>query len=262
MIKPEIRDRLPAGSEVRSLPAEVELSEGDGPTMISGYAAVWDSVSQDLGGFVEVFEKGAFTDTLGSGGDVVARYNHDALLGRLSARTLRLYEDEIGLRYDVVIPRTTLGRDLAWMIRSKNVAGSSFCFQVLDKADEQWSRQGGLNVRRVRKAALYDVGPVDSPAYLGTIGKVKLRHNEATAKGRRVAERDRMRRLAEAERELDQDRKLRLLQAEASLTPNLDAAKDRLEVEEFFDMSAAERQPPKLSLARRKLERYHLDLRH
>ena len=51
--------------------AEIELrSEADGKITLRGYAAVFNSLSQDLGGFVEIIRPGAFTRTLASGADV------------------------------------------------------------------------------------------------------------------------------------------------------------------------------------------------
>ena len=95
--------------ERRTANEGVELrEEGDTLTAI-GYASVFDSLSQNLGGFVERVAPGAFRSTLNQA-DVRALFNHepDHLLGRSGNGTLRLSEDERGLRYEVDLPATTL----------------------------------------------------------------------------------------------------------------------------------------------------------
>jgi len=79
---------------------EVKQDE-NGRTVIRGYAAVYDSDSQDLGGFVERIAPGAFKEVLETNPDVFGRYNHDRLLGRTSSGTVRLFHDERGLRYEI-----------------------------------------------------------------------------------------------------------------------------------------------------------------
>src|SRR5262245_33554929 len=83
----ESRHRLPAGSELRALGAEVGLLEDQGTDQrrarqIYGYACIWGAISEDLGGFVETFAPHAFAECLAAGDDVIARLNHDQLLGR------------------------------------------------------------------------------------------------------------------------------------------------------------------------------------
>jgi hypothetical protein len=152
------------------------VAAADGkPAMIEGYAAVYDSVSQDLGGFVEVVKPGAFAAALAAKPDVRGKYNHEAMLGRTKSGTLRLFDDAKGLRYQIDVPATTVGRDVAESIRRGDVDGSSFCFRVMGSDGESFRNVNGQLLRELRVCQILDVGPVDSPAYLGTEGNLGLR---------------------------------------------------------------------------------------
>ena len=87
---------------------EVSLrAEGDGMTF-SGYAAVFDSRSEDLGGFTETIRPGAFDKTLGQKRAVKMFWNHnpDIPLGTTRAN-LSLATDERGLLATAKLPETT-----------------------------------------------------------------------------------------------------------------------------------------------------------
>lgn len=147
----------------------LRVGEGDTGRRLVGYAVRWDKPSADLGGFVERFERGAFSDVLG--GDVAALVDHDMskLIGRTSAGTLRLAEDEQGLRYEVdPLPDTTIAHDLRENVRLGNIRGSSFAFLVAPGGErvEKERSADGMIVRTVTKVSrLRDVGPVTFPAY-------------------------------------------------------------------------------------------------
>ena len=69
--------------EVRSVPlnTETRANEATGEKTLAGYAAVFDSPSEDLGGFVETISPGAFKRSLEAikAGDlsVQALWSHD-----------------------------------------------------------------------------------------------------------------------------------------------------------------------------------------
>jgi uncharacterized protein len=165
--------------ERRSFPGKVEIRaapEGsNSPGTICGYAAVFNSRSEELGGFYEVIAPGCFTRALREC-DIRALRNHDpeSLLGRLSAGTLSLSEDAQGLRMEVVLPDTTAGRDTAESVRRGDMTGCSFSFQ--ERAVE-WNHAADPPVRTLRDVDLFDVGPVTFPAYRDT--SVALRSLEA-----------------------------------------------------------------------------------
>ena len=84
---------------------------------LHGYAAIFNSET-DLGGFVEVIRNGAFRKSLESGSNIRALYHHqgDALLGTTRGGTLKLKEDAHGLAFELALPDTTHGRDLAILV--------------------------------------------------------------------------------------------------------------------------------------------------
>ena len=153
--------------ERRTANEGVELrEEGDTLTAV-GYAATFDRFSQNLGGFVEQIRSNAFVSTLKQA-DVRALFNHepDHLLGRSTTGTLRLSEDDHGLHYEVDLPNTTLGRDVAELLRRGDISGSSFGFRTI--SDEWGETDDGYPLRTLTEVALRDVGPVTFPAYTST----------------------------------------------------------------------------------------------
>jgi HK97 family phage prohead protease len=143
----------------------------DGRAAIIGYAAVYNRMSLDLGGFKEEILPGAFDQVLSrqrGKQDVVALFNHDPnqLLGRTSSGTLELSSDEKGLRYSVVLPSTELGRTIAELTARGDLRGSSFAFTV-DAKGESWAPgEDGKPRRSIREVTgLYDVSVVTHPAY-------------------------------------------------------------------------------------------------
>ena len=130
---------------------------------IMGYAAVFNSPSEDLGGFIEYIAPGAFDSVMND--DVRGFYNHDYnyLLGRASSGTLRLSTDERGLRYEIDLPNTTYANDLIELMRRGDVKESSFAFMI---ESDSWSVKNKQNIRTITKISrLIDVAPVVIPAY-------------------------------------------------------------------------------------------------
>ena len=155
----------------------VVKQDDNGRTVIRGYAAVFESESQDLGGFVEIVERGAFDDVMRSNPDVFGKYNHERVIGRTTSGTMRLMVDERGLRYEIDPPRSAA--DVVELIERGDVRGSSFAFRSRP-ADESWTRDAnGRMIRRIKKFSfLGDAGPVDTPAYLATETYVSKRAME------------------------------------------------------------------------------------
>ena len=141
-------------------------STEDGKDLVVGHASVYDSRSNNLGGFYEFIDRGAFTEELISNSDVRALINHDPnlILARNTSGTLKLTADERGLKYEFEMPETSYGKDLAISMKRGDITQSSFAFTV---AEDDWSTDAdGNNIRTIKKIdRLYDVSPVTYPAY-------------------------------------------------------------------------------------------------
>ena len=151
---------------------QVELYN-DGATLV-GYASVFyqegDEATQyePFDGFVERVSPGAFREVIKRGDEVFAAVNHnmERILGRRGAQTLRIEEDDVGLRYKVDLPDTTLGRDIRAEVKRGDFMGSSIGF-VPSKVETE--DRGGVTIRTIVEVGrLRDVGPVHVPAFAGT----------------------------------------------------------------------------------------------
>jgi uncharacterized protein len=149
---------------------ELEVREtGDGMTF-EGYAAVFNSESEDLGGFREYIAPGAFKRSLQSRNEVKLLWNHDAgePLASVRGGTLKLTEDDRGLKVEARLANTSRGRDVAELIRSKTVDSMSFGFSVIK---DTWEG----NVRTLNAVRLFEISLVSFPAYKATAGTVSVR---------------------------------------------------------------------------------------
>jgi hypothetical protein len=138
----------------------------DGKRTIKGHAAVFNRVA-DGGWFREKVAPGAFKDSIGKD-DVRALWNHDPnfVLGRNTAGTLRLSEDEKGLAIEIDPPDTQSARDLLVSIERGDVSQMSFGFSTIK---DSWERtDGDKDIRTLEKVQLWDVSPVTFPFYKDT----------------------------------------------------------------------------------------------
>lgn len=157
--------------ELRNHSGAVEFRASEkGLGVLIGYASVFNRYSQNLGGFVEQVDPRAFNKTLGDGGPVFARFNHDDnfLLGTTEAETLRLSVDGTGLHYEIDLPDTSAGRDVRALAERRDLNRSSFAFRVMPDGDEWDYTQDGFLVRTLTEVQLVDVAPVVNPAYRDT----------------------------------------------------------------------------------------------
>lgn len=160
------RKRLPEKRLLPSDQAEFRIAENNGTKTVTGYAALYDTRSVDLGGFEEVLEPGCFDAVMETQPDVFALFNHDpdAILARSTSGTLKLSLDKKGLAYSFEMPNTTVGNDLAVLMQRGDICGSSFAFVTKDA--EFRSDDSGKSVRYISKIeSLHDVAVVSTPAY-------------------------------------------------------------------------------------------------
>jgi HK97 family phage prohead protease len=90
------------------------------------------------------------------------------LLGRAGAGTLRMSVDQRGLKYEIDLPETSVGQDVAASIARGDLTGSSFAFRINGKQGQRFEKGSGYDVRNILDVDLFDVGPVTYPAYEGT----------------------------------------------------------------------------------------------
>ena len=138
----------------------------DGQEVVIGYGSIWNSRSENLGGFYEYISPDAISQETIDKSDVRALINHDPnlVLARSTAGNLSLSVDEKGLRYEFSIPETSYGKDLAINMKNGNINQSSFAFTV--GADEWSTDEDGNDIRTITSIEkLYDVSPVTYPAY-------------------------------------------------------------------------------------------------
>ncbi|WP_369899752.1 HK97 family phage prohead protease [Bacillus manliponensis] len=147
---------------------QMEIRESEnGTRTISGYAVKWEMKSHTMGyfrRFKEQFKRGAFADSLNSD-DQLALWSHNTsqVLGRTKNGTLRLFEDDVGLRFELDLPNTTLGNDAYETIKRGDVDGVSFGFQM---RKQEWDEANPDNITRtITHAKLLEISPVAFPAY-------------------------------------------------------------------------------------------------
>ena len=165
--------------ETRVNVTDFEVRETADGMEFEGYASVFNSRSENLGGFTEFVAPGAFTRSLKSRNDVKLLWNHDAgqVLGSTRAKSMTLVEDERGLKVTATLPNTSLGRDTAELIRTGIIDSMSFGFNVIK---DSWNTEG--NERTLHSVRLFEVSIVAFPAYAGTAGTTNVRSVEKLAK--------------------------------------------------------------------------------
>lgn len=159
-MQPKIERRTVPVTELRT------TSDDSGLKKITGYAAIFNSVTDELRWFKEKIEPGAFSETIQKD-DIRALWNHDSnyVLGRNQSGTLALHEDERGLKIEVTPPDTQWARDLIVSMDRGDISQMSFGFETIT---DKWEQRDGGEVRTLLKVKLFDVSPVTFPAYPDT----------------------------------------------------------------------------------------------
>lgn len=154
--------------EHRAVEAAPEVrAADDGVQRLIGHAAVFNSLSDDLGGFRERIMPGAFAQSLEQHDDIRALLNHDStyVLGRTKAGTLTLAEDEQGLRVEIEPPDTSYAKDLMVSVSRGDITQMSFAFRVRFQGQDWSEDEGGNIIRTLTALELFEVSPVTFPAY-------------------------------------------------------------------------------------------------
>jgi HK97 family phage prohead protease len=151
--------------EIRSSAAEFRLVEADGqPTILTGYAAVFNQPSEPLGSFREIIRPGAFADSIKAGDDVRMLFNHnpDSVMAR-TGKNLTLTEDDTGLRIEATLdPADFDAHRVLGKVKAGLVTQMSFGFET---KEEKWTGDMKKTLRELVRAKLFDVSPATFPAY-------------------------------------------------------------------------------------------------
>lgn len=173
-LEPGGEARSPFGEvEERSSPG-LEIRQVGGKPLISGYAARFGDLSDPIMFFRESVAKGAFSKTL-TEYDQAALWNHnpDLIIGRRSAGTLSLQEDDIGLAYQISPPDTEAGRGYVESVRRGDVKGTSFKFQAVRDEWDYEDDTDGYCRRSLHEVKLFEISPTPFPAYPTTTAAIR-----------------------------------------------------------------------------------------
>jgi HK97 family phage prohead protease len=202
--------------ERRTHTVEMRVKEptiGKKSATMEGYAANFNSLSEDLGGFRELLMPGCFSEALKTS-DVCALFNHEPslILGRNTSGTLRLFEDERGLKWEVD-PDMEISyvKDLSRSMARRDIHQCSFGFSVAEDGCTWAKDSGGMWIRSIFNVSrLYDVSPVTYPAYTSTSCAVRSllqlkseEENAAKIELEREVEGERQRKINHRRRELE-----------------------------------------------------------
>jgi HK97 family phage prohead protease len=142
-------------------------SQGD-KFQLAGYAALFNSPSKNLGGFVETIAPGAFDRALREKQVVRFTFNHspDAVLSRSDNGTLKLSTDAKGLRFTAQLNKNIQQhQDIFEACKAGLYNECSFAFIVAPDG-QKWSPDG--TQRTLLDVNLLDCSLVAEPAYPGT----------------------------------------------------------------------------------------------
>lgn len=149
---------------------EARAAEGDSKARtLTGYAAVFNQWSVDMWGFRERIRPGAFAQAVAPGADVRFLWNHDhsLVLGRTAAGTLRLSQDDVGLKFELDLPEHELGVRAYSTVERGDVDQMSFLFEPIK---DEWTWKGGKepDERELIEVEIYEISAVTFPAYENT----------------------------------------------------------------------------------------------
>lgn len=158
-----------------------ERAEGE-PPVLTGYAAVFDQVIPIGKYFREVVRRGAFTKTLENDDIFFLGNNHDknVPLARTQNQTLRMFEDEHGLGFELELPPTQYASDLHVLVKRGIINKMSFGFTHVQ---ERWTKatETETALSELLEVRLWDVSPVTWAAYPMTDVKARELYQERCA---------------------------------------------------------------------------------
>jgi HK97 family phage prohead protease len=158
-------------TEARRANLELRAAD-DGTYYVAGYATTFDTRydvagGPDAGGWTERIAAGAFTKSLREKDDVRFLLNHEGLpLARTKSGTMRLEQDDLGLRVEVpnLDPANPDSAALISALKRGDVDQMSFAFRVIR---QEWDDD--YTQRTITEVETFDVSAVTYPANESTI---------------------------------------------------------------------------------------------
>jgi HK97 family phage prohead protease len=177
-------------AETRCQPEVRVRRNADGARIIHGYAAVFNSWSVDLGGFIERIQPGAFSRVISGRQDVRALVSHDTalVLGRTKSGTLRILEDERGLAFELDAPPGPIGEHYANAVERGDMDGMSFRFVAKKDA---WDYDANPVQRELIDVDIDEISLVAYPAYPDTSAAIRSLEAHRRTQPLRTPRRDR-----------------------------------------------------------------------
>lgn len=154
------------------LRAESVDVNGQPQRRIIGFGAMYNTRSNDLGGFIEIVKPGSMAHVFAAGADLRALINHDPsqLLGRQKSGTLQISDLARGPQLTIVPPDTQAARDVMTLIDRGDIDGMSFGFRTIK---DSWRKEDGQIVRELHEVKLSEYSVVTFPAYQKTTVSVR-----------------------------------------------------------------------------------------
>lgn len=169
LCRAQLEERFaPVSSDRGVLPFRRAATEtGDG---IVGLFIVFNSRSEDLGGFTEIIKPSAVDRSLSNNEDIRALWSHDTslVIGRRSAGTLQVQKQRNGL-YAEIAPPTWAAAYVETVSRG-DVSQASFGFVT---HEDEWHISNDEVLREIVDADIVEVSGVSFPAYRATKIKVE-----------------------------------------------------------------------------------------
>lgn len=153
--------------QIRSVSSDFKTRQDGENLKIEGYFAVFNSNYDIAPGMSESIAPGAFKNTLA--GDIRALVNHDStlVLGRTTAHTLEVREDEHGLWGSIDInPNDSDAMNAYERVKRGDVSQCSIGFDILSEETEL--RENGEIHWTMTEMKLYEVSVCTFPAYEST----------------------------------------------------------------------------------------------
>ena len=153
--------------EMQLRTTEFQTRDDGGVPTIEGYFAVFNSTYQMTDSMSESIAPGAFTSSMGNDVRALVNHNTDLVLGRTSAHTLELRQDDHGLWGKVSInPNDTDAMNLYERVKRGDVSECSFGFEIVSERTDV-SDDGSVHWT-IEDLKLFEVSACTFPAYQAT----------------------------------------------------------------------------------------------